>query len=67
MICSWGEEVKHIHFHVIPRTRDMPVGNFKLLIYLRMIKILNQLGLNKWVTDEEAAAVAAKIRQETIV
>ncbi len=63
-VCSWGEEVKHIHFHVIPRTKDMPVGNLKLLIYLSMQKILNQLGLNKWVTDEEAAAVAAKIRQE---
>lgn len=63
-VCSWGEEVKHIHFHVIPRTRDMPVGNLKLLIYLRMKKILNQLGLNKWVSDEDAAAVADKVRQE---
>lgn len=63
-VCSWGEEVKHIHFHVIPRTRDMPVGNLKLLIYLPMKKIFNQLGLNKWVTDEEAAAVAVKVRQE---
>jgi hypothetical protein len=29
-----------------------------------MIKILNQLGLNKWVADEEAATIAAKVRQE---
>ena len=63
-VCSWGEEVKHIHFHVIPRTRDMPVGNLKLLIYLQWLKLLNKLGLNKWVSDEEAATVAAKVRQE---
>ena len=66
-VCSWGEEVKHIHFHVIPRTRDMPVGNLKLLIYLQLRKLLNKLGLNKWVTDEEAAAVADKVRQQMTV
>jgi diadenosine tetraphosphate (Ap4A) HIT family hydrolase len=63
-VCSWGEQVKHIHFHVIPRTSDMPVGNLLLLIYMRIKKLLNQLGLSRWVSDEEAAAVAAKVRQE---
>ncbi len=63
-VCSWGEQVKHIHFHVIPRTSDMPVGNLKLLIYLRIKTLLNQLGLNQWISDAEAAGVAAKICQE---
>ncbi|MBD2451277.1 HIT family protein [Nostoc sp. FACHB-152] len=65
-VCSWGEQVKHIHFHVIPRTANMPVGNLKLLIYLRFKKIFNQIGLGRWVSDQEAAEVAAKIRQEMV-
>lgn len=63
-VCSWGEQVQHIHFHVIPRAWDMPVGNLKLLIYLRFKKLLNQLGFGKWVSLETAADVAAKMRYE---
>lgn len=63
-VSSWGEQVKHIHFHVIPRTSDLPVGVLKLLIYLRRKKLLNKLGLSKWVSEEEAAEVAAQLRQE---
>ncbi|MBD2167951.1 HIT family protein [Calothrix membranacea FACHB-236] len=63
-VCSWGEEVKHIHFHVIPRNEDMPVGNLKLLIYLRVKKLFNQLGFSKWVSTEAAAEMAAKVRDE---
>jgi hypothetical protein len=44
----------------------MPVGNLKLLIYLRFKKIFNQIGLGRWVSDQEAAEVAAKIRQEMV-
>lgn len=66
-VCSWGEQVKHIHFHVIPRTANMPVGNLKLLIYLRFKKIFNQIGLGRWVSDQEAAEVAAKLRQEFVI
>lgn len=63
-VCSWGEQIQHIHFHVIPRAWDMPVGNLKLLIYLRFKKLINQLGFGKWVSTEVAADVAAKVRQE---
>lgn len=62
-ICSWGEQVKHIHFHVIPRSSAMPVGNLKLLIYLRLKKLLNQLGLGKWVSNAEAAEISQELKQ----
>ena len=45
-VYSWEEQVKHIHFHVIPRSSAMPVGNLELLIYLQLKKLLNQLGLS---------------------
>ncbi|WP_366145947.1 MULTISPECIES: HIT family protein [unclassified Nostoc] len=38
-VCSWGEQVKHIHFHVIPRSSAMPVGNLKLLIISTIKKV----------------------------
>ncbi|MEH2183772.1 HIT family protein [Nostoc sp.] len=62
-VCSWGEQVKHIHFHVIPRSSAMPVGNLKLLIYLQIKKLLNQLGLGKWVSDAETAEISQKLKQ----
>lgn len=57
-VCSWREQVKHIHFHVIPRSLAMPVVNLELLIYLRLKKLLNQLGLSKWVSNTEAAEIS---------
>jgi VIT1/CCC1 family predicted Fe2+/Mn2+ transporter len=42
----------------------LPVGILKLLIYLQRKKLLNKLGLSKWVSEEEAAEVAAQLRQE---
>ncbi|MBW4425666.1 MAG: HIT family protein [Nostoc desertorum CM1-VF14] len=62
-VCSWGEQVKHIHFHIIPRSSTMPIGNLKLLIYLRIKNLLNQLGLGKWVSDAEAAEISQKLKQ----
>ncbi|MEH2420296.1 MAG: HIT family protein [Nostoc sp.] len=61
-VCSWGEQVKHIYFHVIPRSSAMPVGNLELLIYLRIKKLLNQLGLGKWVSNTEAAEISQELK-----
>ncbi|WP_166507519.1 HIT domain-containing protein [Nostoc sp. 106C] len=63
-VCSWGEQIQPIHFHVIPRAWDMPVGNLQLLIYLRFKKLANQLSFGKWISAEAAAALAAKVRHE---
>ncbi|MEH2256596.1 hypothetical protein [Nostoc sp.] len=63
MFGSWGEQVKHIHFHVIPCSSAMPVGNLELLIYLRKKKLVNQLGLGKWVSDAEAAEINQELKQ----
>lgn len=41
----------------------MPVGNLKLLIYLEIKKLLNQLSLGKWVSDTEAAEISQELKQ----
>jgi hypothetical protein len=41
----------------------MPIGNLKLLIYLRIKNLLNQLGLGKWVSDAEAAEISQELKQ----
>jgi diadenosine tetraphosphate (Ap4A) HIT family hydrolase len=57
-VLSLGEEVHHIHFHVIPRYRELP-GH--------VLRLLEQAWGERspWeCTDEEAAATAAALREE---
>ncbi len=30
-VCSFGEDVRHVHFHVVPRTAEMPPNGPLLL------------------------------------
>lgn len=55
-VCSFGETVKHVHFYVIPRTKEMPA---------RGITVLTQiLDEGKWrCTEEEAKDVALLIKK----
>ena len=62
-VCSFGEDVRHIHFHVIPRTESMPVGALPVFIYLRLYPILQRLGLKRAYTDAEIAGIAHKLRE----
>lgn len=56
-VCSLGETVKHVHFCVIPRTPDMPTEGFAV--------IQRMFSERTWAcSDEEAAATAAKVREE---
>lgn len=56
-VTSFGEQVSHVHFYVVPRyerTPEMPHG-FELLRQM--------FGERRWASsDEEAAAIAEKVR-----
>jgi diadenosine tetraphosphate (Ap4A) HIT family hydrolase len=55
-VCSFGEEWRHVHFHVVPRYPGMEPMGWKLLGEMWS-------GSRKWAcTDEEAAAAADAIR-----
>lgn len=60
-VASWGEEVKHIHFHVLPRVHGVPAGNRPVRLYLGARDLLTRLGITR-VTYGEAAATALAVR-----
>jgi diadenosine tetraphosphate (Ap4A) HIT family hydrolase len=54
-VCSFGGLVQHVHFHLIPRMGFMPSD-------LSADELLKEIWARKWpCTDEEAAALAAKL------
>jgi len=64
-VCCWGDGVKHVHFHVIPRVAGMPAGNLTVSVLLRAKHILYRLGVKRFVPGGgEVAAVAAGLREE---
>ena len=61
-VCSFGESVKHVHFYVVPRYAvpgrpEMPANGFDVLRKAFRDRL--------WVcSDEEAALVAERVREE---
>jgi diadenosine tetraphosphate (Ap4A) HIT family hydrolase len=55
-VCSFGEEVRHVHFHVVPRTQEMPPNGPLLLPELFSDD-------RPWgCSEEEAAEAVAAVR-----
>ena len=54
--CSFGETVKHVHFYVIPRSKEMPASGVRVLS-----EIIKE---GKWkCSEKEAEGVALKIKE----
>jgi diadenosine tetraphosphate (Ap4A) HIT family hydrolase len=52
-VCSFGSEIKHVHFYLIPQQPGMPNGT----------ELLNALAAGKYAcTEAEAADVSARLR-----
>jgi len=62
-VASWGESVKHIHFHIIPRGTHMLPGNWLVLSQLRWWRLLSELRLRQWVSEAAVIAAVAQLRQ----
>jgi diadenosine tetraphosphate (Ap4A) HIT family hydrolase len=43
-VASWGEGVRHVHFHVLPRTPGLPRGNRAVQLWLLGRELLWRLG-----------------------
>jgi diadenosine tetraphosphate (Ap4A) HIT family hydrolase len=57
-VCSFGEEVRHVHIHVVPRYRGMDAVSYEVLERMWSEQ-------SPWACgDEEAEAVAAAVRAE---
>jgi diadenosine tetraphosphate (Ap4A) HIT family hydrolase len=64
-VCSFGEGVQHIHFHVIPSMAGMPAGSYAVFLWLWLRRSLHRIGIKKWVHDPAVAEnIAAQLRHE---
>jgi diadenosine tetraphosphate (Ap4A) HIT family hydrolase len=61
---SFNERLRHVHFLLLPRTKDMPPGHVISDVYRRTRNLLRKVGLLRNPTAEERAKVAARIRGE---
>jgi diadenosine tetraphosphate (Ap4A) HIT family hydrolase len=61
---SFNERLRHVHFLLLPRTRDMPRGHVISDLYRRARNLFRKLGIvrNPSIADREAAA--SRIRRE---
>ncbi len=60
---SFNERVRHLHFLLLPRTKDMPRGHVISDLYRRARNFLRKLHLLRNPTAAERAAAAARIRE----
>jgi diadenosine tetraphosphate (Ap4A) HIT family hydrolase len=61
---SFNERVRHLHFLLLPRTRDMPRGHVVSDLYRRGRNLLRQIGLLRNPTPAQRAQTAARIRDQ---
>jgi diadenosine tetraphosphate (Ap4A) HIT family hydrolase len=60
---SFNERIRHVHFLLLPRTKDMPRGHVVSDLYRRARNLLRSLGLLRNPTAAARADAAARIRQ----
>jgi diadenosine tetraphosphate (Ap4A) HIT family hydrolase len=60
---SFNERLRHVHFLLLPRTRDMPPGHVTSDLYRRARNLLRRIGLSRNPTAAERAATATRIRE----
>ena len=63
-VVSFNERLRHVHFLLLPRTRDMPPGHVISDLYRRARNLLRKLGTLRNPTAGERTEVASRIRRE---
>lgn len=63
-IVSFNERIRHVHFLLLPRTRDMPPGHVLSDLYRRVRNLLRKIGVLRNPTAGQRAEAASRIRLE---
>ena len=58
----YAEETRHVHLHVLPRTRALPAGNIPTTLLGAWYAVLQRLQLRHSYSDDEVAQVANMLR-----
>lgn len=59
---SYGEELRHVHLHVTPRTRRLPRGNVPAALAQDALALLVRLRVRRAVPPPEVDALVARLR-----
>jgi diadenosine tetraphosphate (Ap4A) HIT family hydrolase len=58
----YTEDIRHIHLHVLPRTRALPAGNIPTTLLGAWYAVLQRLRLRQAYGDDEVVQVAGMLR-----
>jgi len=58
----YAEDVRHVHLHVLPRTRALPAGNIPTTLLGAWYALLQRLHLRQAYSDGDVAQVADMLR-----
>jgi len=58
----YAEDVRHVHLHVLPRTRALPAGNIPTSLLGAWYALLQRLRLRQAYGDDEVVQVAGMLR-----
>lgn len=58
----YAEDVRHVHLHVLPRTRALPAGNIPTALLGTWYALLQRLRLPQAYGDDQVAQVASMLR-----
>jgi diadenosine tetraphosphate (Ap4A) HIT family hydrolase len=61
---SFNERIRHVHFLLLPRTRDMPRGHVISDLYRRARNLLRKIGILRNPSTADREAAATRIRRE---
>ena len=61
---SFNERIRHVHFLLLPRTRDMPRGHVISDLYRRARNLLRKSGILRNPSTAERESAATRIRRE---
>jgi diadenosine tetraphosphate (Ap4A) HIT family hydrolase len=58
----YAEDVRHVHLHVLPRTRALPAGNIPTTFLGAWYAVLQRFRLRHAYNDDQVAQVAGMLR-----
>jgi diadenosine tetraphosphate (Ap4A) HIT family hydrolase len=61
-IASYGEGIRHVHFHILPRTLELPAGNIPLSVRQAFYELLRRAGLKRPFSPQAVEKTASRLR-----
>jgi diadenosine tetraphosphate (Ap4A) HIT family hydrolase len=63
---SFNERVRHLHFYLLPRTRDLPAGHVTSDLYKKGRMYLRRAGIARNPAAADRAAMAERLRADPV-